>query len=272
MIEGLQIHSVFINIESFDKEKYFPYAAPYWLKHEEKQANTVVICLHGYTATCYEALPIAKSVFQNGMDAIGVLFPAHGLKDKTLAKKAMKNLRYRELLESVRSEIASARQIYDNIFIYGQSMGGAVALGIAEEGIVDACATTAPAIKIFPKSEFLIKLLFWTGLIQKKNDFHDYFKESYQFTELHSAFELVKLGKMVTRNLGKITCPILECHSELDDAVPPKATKIIQKGVKSQLKIRWFNKSGHTMPLDVQGKEVVDTITNFFKANLSKQI
>ncbi len=66
--------------------------------------------------------------------------------------------------------------------------------------------------------------------------------------------------------LGTIKCPVLAVHSMNDDAVPPvKVTRLLQKLVKAPLEIAWFNKSCHTMPLDVEGPAIGQKIVAFFQ-------
>ncbi len=260
----LPFYSAFEEIDDDVKNNLMEFAAPSWKKHTQPKSMTIVLCLHGYTATPREVQPVVKTVFKKGIDSASILFPAHGWKNPHKAKKSLGQMKYTELLQCVRSEIERARELYNNVFIYGQSMGGGVAVAIAEEGLVDACALTAPAIKLPFIGEFAAYLLGWLDLNVKKKDDTPFYHECYDFNNTRSVRELNKLAKIARANLHKIKCPVLECHSILDKDITPKVAKWIESSVSGEVIIEWYNKSGHTMLLDVQGEEISESIARFF--------
>jgi carboxylesterase len=260
----LPFYSAFEEIDDTIKAELMEFAAPSWKKHTQPKSKSIVLCLHGYTATPREVQPAAKAIFKKGIDAALILFPAHGWKNPDKAKKVIAQMKYTELLQCVRSEIKRARELYTNVFIYGQSMGGGVAVAIAEEGLVDACALTAPAIKLPFIGEFAAFFLGWINLNVKKWDDTPFYHECYTIYNTRSAKELNKLAKNARANLHKIKCPVLECHSILDKDITPKVAKWIESSVSGEVTIEWYNKSGHTMLLDVQGEEISESIARFF--------
>ncbi len=257
--------SPFTRTDVFPEEEFLPHAKPLWLTKDSSPKSSIILCLHGFTATCYEASVVAKAIFKQGMDAACLLFPAHGIKSIPVAKLAMAKLLFPRLLEVVRTDIVKARSLYDHVYIYGQSMGGTVALRMAEEGLVDGCATTAPAITLPSKGRLAAKFLGWLNFNQTKNEEIPYFNESYPFFNTKSIRQLHLLAKLVTKDLHQIQCPVLVCHSKKDLDIDPVITQWISNSVQGPVSIEWFNESGHTMPLDVQGSEVCATIASFFE-------
>ena len=255
--------SAFSNGDPFPKDLMLNHSAPQLFP--ETTSDTIVICLHGWTASPYEALPVARSVHKNGFAAAVPCLPGHGIRSVTLAKEVFPTIKYTDWTNAVRREIALARQSYNNIYIYGQSMGGALALLMAEEHLVDACALTAPAIDLGWKSIFLARVFGWTNIFDTKHDETPYFNEEYPFRSVRSAQELSRLAHIAKKQLPHIQCPVLECHSELDDAIPPKVAHLIAQKVSGPVEIQWYNRSGHSMPLDVEGVTIVREITTFFK-------
>ena len=120
-------------------ETLLQYSNSFWLKNVNSQnkEKSVVICLHGWTATTYESKPIGDAIFQSGIDSAGPLLPGHGFKENSVAKKELSKIKYTDWISAVSHEIKQARKKYKKVFIYGQSMGGALALYAASEGIVD---------------------------------------------------------------------------------------------------------------------------------------
>ncbi|MHA1340445.1 MAG: alpha/beta hydrolase [Promethearchaeota archaeon] len=314
-INGL---SAFRNIP----EEYLNYlwadALPFYFRHSKDNGYTsstsaIVICIHGYTATPYETRPIAMEVFKKGIDAVAPLLPGHGFKHlndqkKQLSRKMKKN----NLFQFVRDEIAYARKNYEKVFIYGQSMGGVIALAMAGEGLVDGCATTAPALKLPFGTGFSCWLFGWVdiylksidlkmielnedlqnslsqnqnkilkianyeiekdkfGIYTVKNNPNDpnrfkYINFSYPFQHSKSGLQLLKMIYYARKQLNKITCPVLQIHSHNDQTINPIVSKWIKERVKGPVEIMWFDKSNHTMPLDINGREISEKIAKFFK-------
>ena len=265
-------YSGFSPKESIPNNILFPNAIPFWLKHNtEESKKVIVICVHGHGATTYESLPIAKEIFNKGIDVVGMILPAHGIKDKKQAQKAMGQVKMHDWLNAIRSEIKKAREFYEHVFIYGQSMGGAISLVMAAENRVEACAVTSPAIKL-PKIAGIITFLFgWLNInISVDLENEEIFNEVYAFRNMKDTKQLVKLAKFTRKNLFKIRCPTLVCHSHNDQIIDPSVPMLIQNGAKGPVKINWYDKSGHCMPLDVSGKQIGSDIADFFKNQIEK--
>ena len=143
-------------------------------------------------------------------------------------------------------------------------MGGAISLLIASEGLVDACAVTAPGIKL-PTGVGLVKVfgLFNINLphSEKANDF---FNETYLFRNLKSVKTLLNIANKARKNLDKIACPIFVCHSHNDPVITSKIVDWIKERAKGEVKVKWFDNSQHTLPLDVDREEVAQSIAEFF--------
>ncbi|MHA1618555.1 MAG: alpha/beta hydrolase [Promethearchaeota archaeon] len=248
-----------------------PYPTDLMLEHSTPQlfpettCDTIVICLHGWTASPYEALPIAHSVHEKEFAASVPCLPGHGIQSAKLAREIFPNIKFTDWINAVRKEIEIARQNYKKVYIYGQSMGGALALIMAEEHLVDACAVTAPCIDLGWKNNFLARVFGWTNIFEEKNEETIFFNECYPFKSVRSAQELRLLANLAKKQLSLIQCPVLECHSELDDTIKPKVAHLIAKKVSGPVEVQWYNKSGHTLPLDVEGETIVDEITKFFE-------
>ncbi len=247
------------------KSELLPRAQPFWLQSQKNEKSVVVICLHGFTGTTHESRPIGEAVHGKGLDAMGFLNPAHGLANEKRARRAMNSVKMEDWLEATRTEIKEAYKRYDHVYIYGQSMGGVIALIMAQEKRVEACALTAPAIRLPFGAGTITTLLGWTKITTSlplaKSEIDI---ESYNFESAHAGYQLLKMARIARKNLNQIECPVFEAHSKKDDVIHPKVAKWIENEVQGPVEIRWFNDSGHTMPLDKQGPEVAESIADFF--------
>ncbi|MHA1611101.1 MAG: alpha/beta hydrolase [Promethearchaeota archaeon] len=281
IISNVRYYSGFDPEDSITKDFLFPKGRPFWLKHDTKDSkeskkgkNSIVICVHGHGATTYEIRPIAETIFKKGIDVAGLVLPAHGIKNIKEAQKAMGKVKMEYWLNAVRSEIAKAKDIhgYEHVFIYGQSMGGALSLAMAAENRIEACAVTAAAIKL-PKIARILTILlgWWNFNISVKLKFQELFNELYAFRNMPDTKQLQKLADYSLKHLDQIKCPLLVCHSHNDTSIDPIVPILIQKNAKGLVEINWYDESGHCMPLDIKGKEIASDIADFFLQQLVKK-
>ena len=240
---------------------------PFYLKGEKSKA--VTICLHGFSADAYEARPVAEACVKYGIDALGPLMPLHGYKDEESTYNMWPSIKSSDFLEGLRNDIKLARQKYEKVFIYGQSMGGTLAVTMAGEGLVDAVAATAPGIVKIPKiiRPFLkLFLIILGGKKIKMDPTKKFYNSAYEYIPVKAAKPLMKMMYYCRKIVKNISCPLFLALTENDDLVNPKRTlNSLYKDIRTNTIIEWFNNSGHTMPLDVDGKEISESIAKFFK-------
>jgi carboxylesterase len=261
---------------AFDDEIKVPYekltdhAKPFWLKNQKK-SDAIVICCHGFTASTYESRPVGEEVYKRGIDAAGIVVPAHGLKDEKEAMKAMGSVKKEEWMDSIRSEIKKASELYDHVYIYGQSMGGILSLIMAEEHLVELCACTAPALQL-PKGAGLSAVLMgWANInVKFTKKPGPFFNDAYGFDNARAGKQLQHMALLARKNLEKITCPVFIAHSHNDRTINHIVTDWIKSRVSGPVQIQWFDKSDHTMPLDVQATEVCSAVADFFETENKK--
>ncbi|MEX2682365.1 MAG: alpha/beta hydrolase [Candidatus Sigynarchaeota archaeon] len=255
------------------KGKLWPEGLPFYSK-AAGDSKAVVVCFHGFGATPYETRPVADACVRAGIDAVVPILPGHGYAHDEDQKREIVKMTKDGLLEAARQEVARARERYKTVFAYGQSMGGAIALSIAAEGIVDACATTAPALKLPAGSGFnmVLTAMFLNKLsffIKKKPRSRTFVNYSYSHHSSIAGAQMQRLSLHARSVLGSIACPVLVAHSHGDSTIDPVVTDWVRSKARGTVEIAWFDKSDHTMPLDVQGPEVSAAIAGFFTRYLS---
>jgi esterase/lipase len=225
----------------------------------------VVLCIHGHGATTYEVKLIGKAICYQGIDAAGLVLPAHGIENPRLAKRAMGKITKGDYLEALREEIKRARQLYNTVLIYGQSMGGALALVMASEHLVDGCAVSSAALKLPPGSGLLTFLLGKINLnLSVTLNREPFENEVYAFRNSRESRQLYKLSIYARKQLNLIRCPLLVCHSHHDLIIDPVVPHWIQNRSQGKVTLRWYDESGHCLPLDTQGEEMAHDIAEFF--------
>jgi carboxylesterase len=267
MMQYDKYFSAFQEVPAGYKDRLWEEALPFYYKYNENCiSDSLIISLHGFRATPYESRPIREAVINLGLDidVAAPLLPGHGYSDIADQKKAI--LEMDSSVEAVRQEISRAREMgYEKIFLHGQSMGGAIALIIASENIIDACATTAPAIKL-PVIARVADILFGWANLFLKYDPEDDPNIFYRFDTSRGTRILLEFARTAKEGLPRIRIPLLVVHSTNDDMVDPVVGEWIESKSGSRVKRVWFNDSGHSMTLDVNGKEVSEEVAGFFQS------
>ncbi|MHA1746086.1 MAG: alpha/beta hydrolase [Promethearchaeota archaeon] len=267
-----QYHSAFHSDDDQKSPSLLPKGKPFWYRsNSETRTKAVVICIHGHGATTYEVKPIGKALCRREIDAAGLVLPAHGIENVHLAKRAMGKIKRTDYLDALREEIQQARQLYDKVFIYGQSMGGALALVMAAEHLVDACAVSSAALKLPVGSGLLTLILGKINLnLNVTLNREPFENEVYSFRNSQESRQLYKLSIHARNHLNLIQCPLLVCHSHRDLIIDPVVPHWIQNRSQGEVTLRWYDESGHCLPLDKQGPEMARDIAHFFLVHAKK--
>jgi carboxylesterase len=235
-------------------------------------SGTVILCLHGFSGLPYEIYPALDAIAQSGMAAACPLLPRHGYRDAATQHREFALLNPDELLEAVRQEIALARQQYRQVGLMGFSMGGAIALALAAEGLVDACVALAPALRLPLKAEILIPLLGWADFEVSAPPKESFYFPKYEFHPARSLGTLWRIAALARRRLRQIRCPLQVIHSRRDGTIPPRVVSLIERRVPGPVETAWFNQSGHIMLRDRQGEAVAEAIAQFFQRQLCPEV
>ena len=260
----LPYFSGFDPISAEYQNKFWKDARPRYFKSEQPN-KAIVICLHGFTGTPYGVQPIGEACFSRGIDAVAPILPGHGYEHAADQRREFPKMTMEGMFEAARKEIYRARQTYQFVGMFGLSMGGAIALTMAAEGLIDACAAAAPALRLPLKAEILIPLLGWASFWTPSKTKQPFYLPTYDAYHSHALRELRRISRHARSNLPKIQAPTLVVHSHADPTIPSVVAKWIQAETSGKVDVAWFDQSGHCMPHDIQGKEVSETVAEFFK-------
>lgn len=234
------------------------------------RGKACVICLHGFTGNPYEVAPAVDAIAQYGCDAVAPLLPGHGYQHRAEQEQQFAQITPAAMLEAVRQEIAEARQRYCYVGLFGFSMGGAIALALAAEGLVDACAVAAPALRLPLLAEVLIPLLSWASFTREAPSKEPFYLPAYPFHHSKALRTLWQLSRKARQRLPQIQCPVLGLHSHGDATVPPIVLELMQRRIPAPIETVWFDPSGHVMLRDVNAPAVAITLAQFFVQRLEE--
>src|SRR5439155_21097112 len=89
---------------------------------------------------------------------------------------------------------------------------------------------------------------------------------TYNKRPLRSHVELLNLVRQVRRELPRISVPTLILHGRRDATVPPRNAALIAAAIGPSAQVRYFDRSGHAMTVDIDHEEVFTLIAEHFQA------
>jgi carboxylesterase len=184
----------------------------------------------------------------------------------------------RDWYEDAENALLDLLQDAKKVIVVGLSMGGLLALELAaryrEEvaGVVAVAAALKfkdPLAVLTPVLSKVVK--FWNSP-NAFNDLELKKKENRNYPKFATdAFaSLYRYASQVHNLLSFVKADILILHSKKDQIIAPKSAQIIYEKVSSKNKeIKWFEKSGHEMLLDLERDDVIKAVVDFISAHIS---
>ncbi len=223
-------------------------AEPFSFRNE---SDVGVLVIQGFTGTTSSVFYWGKCLADYGFNVEGPRLSGHGTKWQDLNK-----VKYTDWIKDVEDGLDKLKERSKSIFVAGLSMGGTLALYLAEthqeiKGILlvnHAIDLHDPRLPLLGILKYFIKYTPAIG-----SDIKDpAMKEiAYDRTPVSGAHEMVKLLNLVKRNLKKVSQPVLIFKSENDHVVPIDNAQFTADRISSSDKeIVWLKNSYHVATMD----------------------
>lgn len=193
-----------------------------------------VLLSHGFTGSPASMTPWAKHLAERGHTVAVPRLPGHGT-----TWQDMNRTTWQEWYGELDAALTELRATCDKVVVAGLSMGGCLALRLAEQrpGDVDAIVLVNPAvnvkrfdIKLVPALKWIIPAMPGIGNDIKKPDQDEI---GYDKTPLKALASQLHMWKDVRAGLDKVTQPLLFFRSNDDHVVDETSKDIILSGVSS---------------------------------------
>lgn len=212
----------------FDHPKLRAGNGPRILYHGERTSD-VIILTHGFTDSPFYMQAIAESFYEEGLNVILPLLPAHGLKEPDeLIRDEQLDTRWRKTLDH---SVEVAKRLGDKISIGGFSTGGALGLnkmlrspGQIEGGLFlfSAALSLGKWVDRIGNNEWVEwTISFFMDQEAVPGDGPDPYK--YPVLPLSVASEIVEIireNNQLLRKEGEWNSPVFAAHSKQDQTTP----------------------------------------------------
>ncbi|HLI42808.1 MAG TPA: alpha/beta fold hydrolase [Streptosporangiaceae bacterium] len=223
----------------------------------------VLLC-HGFTGSPQSLRPWAEYLAGAGLTVSLPRLPGHGTSWRDLARTG-----WRDWYAEAEAAFAALAGRCEQVFVFGLSMGGSLALRLAEtrgaappsrgdepavprlRGLVLVNPSLAPDTRLLRLAPLLRHLpLSVPGIASdiKKPGAREL---GYDRVPVRAAATLPALWRLVTRDLGQVSQPVLVYRSATDHVVGPASLRVLVAGLpEGTVTVRECPDSYHVAPLD----------------------
>ena len=232
-------------------------------------SGTGILLIHGFTGSPSEMRYLGEFLSDKGYTVKGVLLKGHGTSIKDMAKSG-----YRDWIASAEQGYQELSAQCSEVFVVGFSMGGALALHLAQKKDIKGIVSLSTPIRILNRQYYIAMLVkylkFITGRQQKLVKQKDPFIISYDKTPLKSIIDFLQLINLVKADMHKVEQPILIMQSYGDGTVHPSSANYIYKRIGSTDKsIIFLHNSGHVITCDCEKEQVFEEVHSFISKRCS---
>ncbi|MEI6867419.1 MAG: alpha/beta fold hydrolase [Actinomycetes bacterium] len=233
-----------------------------------------ILMIHGFTGSPASILPWAKGLNRAGFTVAGPRLAGHGTRWEDLNQST-----WEHWYESVELAFLELKKSCERVFIAGFSVGGALALRLAQvrgaeiEGLI----LLNPSIYDDRKFYHLLPVLqhFIPSIAGGPSDISipNPPRHGYGRIPLRALNSLRSLWKVVERDLYLVDTPLMIAYSINDHVVHPSNSETVIDNVYSvDIREVIFEKSFHNVALDVEAEALIEESVDFLQDVLSGEL
>jgi carboxylesterase len=226
-----------------------------------------VLLSHGFTGSPASMVSWGQYLAEQGYAVSVPLLPGHGTTWQEMCGTTFQD--YEDALEEEFDTLAARADV---VVVGGLSMGGCLALSLAERRPADvaglvlvnpAVASTNKQLLAVPLLKHVVKAMPAIGNDIKKPGVSEY---AYDKTPLKPLHSMVRAWKQVRADLPKVTAPVLLFRSAGDHVVDPSSARLILAGVSStDTSERILENSYHVATLDNDAPQIFEESADFIR-------
>ena len=227
-----------------------------------------ILLIHGFTGSCAQMRPLADTLAERGYTVRTINLPGHALTEAEMAKA-----NWQQWLHAAKEAAYEMMQEVRVFTVAGHSMGGVLALLIAEQmkpdGCVPICAPTAVRSRLLPLAGLcapLIPRIPWGEPTERHRHIDSNYNFGYSGFPTAKGADLHRLIMLSNRNLFNIQCPILVVQSDGDETIHLSSADTILENVGSKVRQKLIlHDMPHLVPLTPEMPAIANAMDNLIK-------
>ncbi|WP_322747422.1 MULTISPECIES: alpha/beta hydrolase [unclassified Frankia] len=228
-----------------------------------------VLLIHGFTGTPHSMRPWGEFLAQAGLTVSCPLLPGHGTRWQD-----MNATTWRDWFGAADAAFNQLRERCKTVFVMGLSMGGTLALRLAEVHgpAVAGAVTVNPSLGTDRRISTITPLLsrIIPGIPGVSSDIkaRGVREIAYQRVPLRAYVSLTDLWRVTVPDLGRVVCPVLTFRSRVDHVVEASSGQILLAGATScDISERVLEDSYHVATLDNDRQTIFDESLAFVQTH-----
>ena len=227
------------------------------------------VVLHGFTGTPQGVRDWGLALAEAGLTVTVPRLPGHGTRWQDMART-----RWTDWYAEAERAFDELRRCCAEVFVCGLSMGGTLALRLAEQRaseitgaiVVNASlATERKDAKVLPFLRHVIPALPGVAGDIAKPGVNEL---AYSKMPLQAAYSLSQLWAITRADLSSITCPVLAFRSETDHVVEPVSGRLLREGASATtVTERLLTESYHVATLDFDAPAIFAESVEFVRTH-----
>ena len=239
-----------------------------WSRRPQGTPTGAILLCHGFTGSPQSMRPWGEHLAAAGWDVRIPLLPGHARSPREMARTT-----WRQGLDAVREPARRLIAEHGRISVGGLSMGGALALALAEGPIgehIDALALVNPAV-VMPRRQSAAAMVLHPFVPTVAGVASDIaldgaHEEAYERVSVRSVEQLRRLQRRVRAHLDAVRCPVLLATSRIDHVVPARSSELVARGVSGPVTRLGLDRSLHVATLDHDAAELFAASAAFLAA------
>jgi len=229
-----------------------------------------ILISHGFVGTPQSVRFLGEYIAKQGFTVCAVRLKGHGTHYED-----MESCLYNDWIQSLEEGYRLLQQHCREIFIIGQSMGGALTAQLASKHqdiagiiLINAAMTSIPVLEEFRGKQEPRFVNEGAPDIKDKS----VYEITYSKVPISAIQQLLLLMDDTKEKLPHITCPVLAFKSIEDHVVPPENTDYITEHVSSSIReIVTLQDSYHVASMDYDKELIAETSSAFIQAHSKLQ-
>ncbi len=235
-------------------------AAPF----ETQGVGTIgVLLCHGFTGSVASLRPWAEGLVDAGFEVSAPRLPGHGTDWRELNRTDWSD--WYACVERARDDLAHR---VDQVIVGGLSMGGALALRLAEREPLAGLILVNPSVASRDTSMLALPALkhLKSSVNAIGNDIAKPGQDegSYPRTPLAAAHSMTKLWADVRAHLDQVRVPVLLMTSRTDHVVDALSAELLEKALPDVRRV-WLERSYHVATLDYDADLILAESIDFIR-------
>ncbi|WP_067128228.1 alpha/beta hydrolase [Microtetraspora malaysiensis] len=229
----------------------------------------VLLC-HGFTGSPQALRPWGEYLAEAGLTVALPRLPGHGT-----TWQEMSRTRWEDWYAELDKSFADLRGACAEVFVMGLSMGGCMALRLAEvhgelvRGVVvvnPSVVNDVPILRLAPVLKWFLRSVPGVAGDIKKEGATEL---GYARTPVRAAATLPRFWRLVQQDLNRITQPVLVYRSPQDHVVKPASVEFLRERMGNNLEIRELPDSYHVATLDNDAPTIFAGSLDFIRTHAS---